>query len=35
VTSYTLAAQGDEKDRKFFRRIDWNVSIMMFDTDGV
>ena len=27
ITTYNLA-QGDEKDRKFFRRMDWDVSIM-------
>lgn len=27
ITTYNLA-QGDERDRKFFRRIDWDVSCM-------
>lgn len=26
ITTYNLA-QGDEKDRKFFRRVEWDVSI--------
>lgn len=27
ITTYNLA-QGDEKDRKFFRRVEWDVSIL-------
>ena len=27
ITTYNLA-QGDEKDRKFFRRMEWDVSIL-------
>ena len=27
ITTYNLA-QGDDKDRKFFRRIEWDVSIL-------
>lgn len=29
ITTYNLA-QGDEKDRKFFRRINWDVSDIIF-----
>jgi SWI/SNF-related matrix-associated actin-dependent regulator 1 of chromatin subfamily A len=25
ITTYTLA-QGDERDRKFFKKVNWNVS---------
>lgn len=27
ITTYNLAAQGDDRDRKFFRKIDWDCSI--------
>ena len=27
ITTYNLA-QGDDHDRKFFRRIDWDVSLL-------
>ena len=31
VTTYTLA-QGDERDRKFFRKFDWQVHVFRVDT---
>lgn len=32
ITTYNLA-QGDEKDRKFFRRIEWDVSLTAWFID--
>jgi SNF2 family DNA or RNA helicase len=29
IATYALASQGDEKDRKFFRKIGWNVRTLL------
>lgn len=34
ITTYNLA-QGDDRDRKFFRKIDWNVSLNFYLQDAV